>query len=95
MSDAHPHSSGNKSGSYADNVERPDAQFGGIGRPFAPPILTAPLTHMTTPHFVTNCPKCFVAIKWHYHGGDGICAGCGTALTTHPVSGHPMEQVQA
>lgn len=89
MTDAHPHSAGNKPGNYQDHVERPDAQFGGIGRPFAPMIQTAPLTHMTTPHFVTSCPSCSAAIKWHFHGGDGACGGCKVALTTHPDSGHP------
>lgn len=85
---SHPHSQGNKPGSYPDQVERPDVQFGGIGRPFASMTSTAPVTHMTTPHFVTSCPSCAASILWAHHGGDGVCGGCGAGLTTD-ASGLP------
>ena len=85
-----PHSSGNKQGTYADHVERPDSQWGGIGKPFPPMIQTAPMNSMTSPFFVTACPDCSAYIKWHYSGGDGECAGCKVALTTHPDTGLPV-----
>jgi len=88
-----PHSAGNKPGSYADHVERPDAQWGGIGKPFAPMIQTAPINHMTKPFFVTQCPECNAYIKWHHSGGDGECANCKTALTTHPETGFPVARL--
>ena len=86
----HPHSSGNKAGSYPDSVERPDVQFGGIGKHFPPMVHTAPVNGMSTPHFVTSCPSCSAAILWSHHGGNGTCAGCGIGLATHPDNGHPI-----
>jgi hypothetical protein len=80
---AHPHSSGNKPGSYQDHVERPDAQFGGIGKHFTPMVETAPIGSLTVRHRKVHCRACG-AKTWHAAGHDipkCAWAECGAELS--------------
>jgi hypothetical protein len=87
----HSHSAGNlHPGGYDDQTDRPDAGLGAGGIGHAKGHYESPITGMTTPTFVASCPSCQAAIKWHHHGGNGVCGGCGIPLTTHPDNGHPM-----
>jgi hypothetical protein len=97
--DAHPHTSGQlHSGTYADKVERPDTgtSLDSIGKPFkafgahTPMMHTAPVTSFYAHHFTTPCPACQAGILWAAVGGQGVCGGCKTALTTHPDTGLPV-----